>query len=110
MWESRSNMTKLTGAVVIAAAAFSLAVLPAQDKPAPRPPGLTLATSAFPDGGEIPKKYTQGDPAPVSPKLEWTSVPPNTVSFMLIMRDPDVAIRKTTEDVLHWMVFNIPGD
>jgi len=81
----------------------------AQDKAAPRPPGLTLTTTAFADGAEIPKKFTQGDPSPVSPKLEWTSVPPNTVTFALIMHDPDVALRKTTEDVLHWLVFNIPG-
>ena len=26
-----------------------------------------------------------------------------------IIHDPDVAIQKKTEDVLHWMAFNIPG-
>lgn len=72
-------------------------------------PGLTLTTTAFADGSEIPKKYTQADPNPVSPKLEWSSVPPNTVSFALIMHDPDVAPQKKTEDILHWMAFNIPG-
>ena len=76
----------------------------------PSGPGLTLTTSAFEDGAIIPNKYTQaaGDSA-VSPKLEWTHVPPNTVSFALIFHDPDVAIQKKTEDVLHWMIFNIPG-
>lgn len=86
-----------------AGAAFS------QDKAAPRPPGLTLTTPAFADGGEIPAKFTQSDPNPVSPKLEWTHAPANTVTFALIMHDPDVALRKSTEDVLHWMAFNIPG-
>src|SRR5262249_37399578 len=35
--------------------------------------------------------------------------PPNTVSFALIMHDPDVAIQRKTDDVLHWLIFNIPG-
>jgi Raf kinase inhibitor-like YbhB/YbcL family protein len=72
-------------------------------------PGLTLTTTAFADGAEIPSKFTQTDPNPISPKLEWTHVPPNTVSFVLIMHDPDVAIQRKTDDVLHWLAFNIPG-
>lgn len=91
---------------------FAIAALAgAQDKAkAPPRPGLTLTTSAFEDGGVIPNKYTQADPSPVSPKLEWTNVPPNTVSFVLYMHDPDVALRRTTDDMLHWILFNIPGD
>jgi Raf kinase inhibitor-like YbhB/YbcL family protein len=81
----------------------------AQQKGGPPRPGLTLTTTAFADGGEIPNKYTQADPSPVSPKLEWTNVPANTVSFALILHDPDVALMKKTDDVLHWMIFNIPG-
>jgi Raf kinase inhibitor-like YbhB/YbcL family protein len=79
-------------------------------KKGPARPGLTLRSPAFPDGGEIPAKYTQADPNPVSPKLEWTNVPEGTVSFALIMHDPDVSRNRTTEDILHWLVFNIPGD
>jgi hypothetical protein len=87
------------------------ACLTAQDaaKKAPAGPGLTLTTTAFADGAEIPAKYTQSDPKPVSPKLQWTNVPPNTVSFVLIMHDPDVALQRKTDDVLHWLAFNIPG-
>jgi len=82
----------------------------AQDKgKAPAGPGMTLTTSAFSDGGEIPGKYTQSVSDPVSPKLEWTYVPANTVSFVLIMHDPDVARNKSTMDMLHWLIFNIPG-
>ena len=78
-------------------------------KKGPPRPGLTLTTTAFADGAEIPAKYTQSDPKPISPKLQWTNVPPNTASFALIMHDPDVAVQKKTDDVLHWLVFNIPG-
>src|SRR5712691_8107487 len=83
----------------------------AQDAPkkAPAGPGLTLTTTAFADGAEIPAKYTQSDPKPVSPRLQWTNVPPATVSFALIMHDPDAAIQRKTDDVLHWLIFNIPG-
>lgn len=77
---------------------------------APPGPGLTLTTTAFADGSEIPKKFTQADPNPVSPKLQWSNVPPDTASFVLIMHDPDVAPQKKTEDILHWMAFNIPGN
>jgi Raf kinase inhibitor-like YbhB/YbcL family protein len=77
---------------------------------APAGPGLTLSSPAFEDGGIIPNKYTQADAKFVSPKLEWTHVPQGTVSFALIMHDPDVAREKKVEDVLHWMIFNIPGN
>jgi Raf kinase inhibitor-like YbhB/YbcL family protein len=79
-------------------------------KKGPAGPGLTLTTPAFSDGGEIPDKYTQkAGPSAVSPKLEWTHVPMGTVTFALILHDPDVALQRNTDDVLHWMAFNIPG-
>jgi Raf kinase inhibitor-like YbhB/YbcL family protein len=79
----------------------------AGQKPAPRP-ALTLTTPAFPDGGQIPVKYTQAAEQ-VSPALNWSNVPEGTMSFVLHMRDPDVARNKTTEDQVHWLVWNIPG-
>jgi Raf kinase inhibitor-like YbhB/YbcL family protein len=78
-------------------------------KGAPKGPGMALTTPDFADGGVIPDKYTQGVPMPVSPTLEWTNVPMGTQSFVLIMHDPDNALNKGTDDVLHWMAFNIPG-
>jgi Raf kinase inhibitor-like YbhB/YbcL family protein len=75
----------------------------------PAQPGLTLTTTAFPDGGVIPGRFTASVDNPVSPKLEWTHVPAGTVSFTLVMHDPDVARQRKTEDMLHWLVFNIPG-
>src|SRR5580700_1753886 len=75
----------------------------------PAGPGLTLTSPDFEDGAVIPNKYTQADPNPVSPKLEWKNVPAGTVSFVLLMHDPDVAMGKKTDDVTHWMAFNIPG-
>jgi Raf kinase inhibitor-like YbhB/YbcL family protein len=94
--------------------AFAAAQTPAPSGGQPvnptQPPGrpLTLTSTAFPDGGQIPLKYTQSGEQ-VSPALSWTNVPPGTVSFVLHMRDPDVARNRTTEDQVHWLVWNIPG-
>ena len=78
--------------------------------PAPGKPRLTLTTDAFEDGGIIPNKFTQAaDGTPVSPKLMWNYVPEGTVSFALILHDPDTAPMKKTDEVLHWLIFNIPG-
>jgi len=99
-------MKALTVTLLLAVAAAS-----AQDaaKKAPPRPGLTLTTPAFADGAEIPAKFTQSDPKPISPRLQWTNIPDNTVTFALIMHDPDVAVQRKTDDVLHWLIFNIPG-
>jgi Raf kinase inhibitor-like YbhB/YbcL family protein len=76
---------------------------------APPPTPMTLTSTSFADGSVIPDKYTQASPSPVSPQLSWQNAPAATVSFALIMHDPDVALRKGTDDVLHWMAFNIPA-
>lgn len=76
----------------------------------PAGPGLTLTTPAFADGGLIPAQYTQNAATtPVSPPLEWTHAPAKTVSFTLIMHDPDTAPKHGSADILHWLAFNIPG-
>ncbi len=71
---------------------------------------MTLTTTAFPDGGMIPTRYTQaGDQT--SPALAWTGAPDSTAkSFVLLMHDVDVANGPTGEDQLHWLVWNIPGN
>lgn len=101
-------MKKLMMAALMMCTAGALAQAPAalpQNKP-----GLTLTTSAFEDGGIIPNKYTMAaEGTAVSPKLTWDHVPEGTVSFALILHDPDTSLAKSTNEVLHWMVFNIPG-
>jgi Raf kinase inhibitor-like YbhB/YbcL family protein len=78
-------------------------------KGAAKGPGMALTSPDFEDGGIIPDKFTQVVQNPPSPRLEWTNVPEGTQSFVLIMHDPDNALNKGTDDVLHWMMFNIPG-
>ena len=69
---------------------------------------MRLTTPGWPDGDPIPLKFTQAGEQ-VSPALNWTNAPPGTVSFFLYMHDPDVARNKTTDDQVHWLVWNIPG-
>jgi Raf kinase inhibitor-like YbhB/YbcL family protein len=79
----------------------------------PRAPAMTLSTTAFPDGGQFPVKYSQAAQGSVpgeniSPPLTWANAPAGTRSFVLHVHDLDVAKNKTTEDSLHWLVWNIP--
>ena len=41
--------------------------------------------------------------------LNWTNAPAATQSFVVHMRDPEVARNRTTDDQVHWLVWNIPG-
>ncbi|MCC7043659.1 MAG: YbhB/YbcL family Raf kinase inhibitor-like protein [Acidobacteria bacterium] len=77
-------------------------------------PAMTIAIAGFPDGGEIPVRFSQAAPgaAPgegTSPAITWANPPAGTQSFVLNMRDLDVARNRTTEDQAHWVVWNIPA-
>ncbi len=81
---------------------------------APAAPPLTLTVSGFPDGGDIPVKFSQAAPGVatgegLSPAISWVNVPAGTQAFVLNMRDMDVARNKTTDDQAHWVVWNIPA-
>ena len=81
---------------------------------APAGPAMTLTIPAFPDGGQIPVRFSQAaqGAAPgegTSPAINWASPPAGTQSFVLNMRDMDVARNRTTEDQAHWVVWNIPA-
>jgi Raf kinase inhibitor-like YbhB/YbcL family protein len=109
-----------TNPLLVALTLIPLAVmtLAAQDRgrgaAPPAAPAMTLTVAAFPDGGQIPVKFTQAAPgaAPgegTSPAMSWTNVPAGTQSLVVNMRDLDVARNKTTEDQAHWVVWNIPA-
>ena len=81
---------------------------------APAAPPMTLTISGFPDGGQIPVKFSQAAEgvAPgegTSPAMTWANVPAGTQSFVLNMHDMDVARNRTTDDQAHWVVWNIPA-
>jgi len=71
-------------------------------------PTMTLTSTAWSDGGQIPVKYSQaGDQ--VSPPLAWSNVPDGAASFVLLVHDLDAATGNGTDDLLHWMLWNIPA-
>jgi Raf kinase inhibitor-like YbhB/YbcL family protein len=69
---------------------------------------MTLTSSAFENGGQIPVKYSQPG-AELSPPLAWTGAPDSASSFVLIIHDANAPAAGGVDDVLHWMVWNIPG-
>jgi Raf kinase inhibitor-like YbhB/YbcL family protein len=66
---------------------------------------LTISSPAFPHGTHIPARFTcQGDG--FSPALNWGGAPDNTVSFVVLLEDPDAPAGIFT----HWILFNVPGN
>ena len=70
---------------------------------------MTLSSPAWRDGAEIPAKYTQAG-GEMSPPLTWSQVPEGVTSFVLIAHDVDAAIGNGTDDLLQWMLWNIPAN
>src|SRR5262245_51416359 len=69
-------------------------------------PAMALTTTAWQDGQMIPAKYTQ-DANQVSPALNWTNAPQGTMSFVISMEDPDVAVHRNNDNKVHWHMWNI---
>ena len=62
---------------------------------------MELTSAAFPEGDEIPEKYTcEGDD--VSPPLAWSGS--SGEEYVLTLTDP------TANGFVHWVLFGIPGD
>jgi len=68
---------------------------------------LKLTSSAFSDGGEIPREcgYKHGNE---EPPLSSSGIPEGTKSLALIMDDPD-AMEPAGKVWVHWVVWNIVG-
>jgi Raf kinase inhibitor-like YbhB/YbcL family protein len=70
---------------------------------------LTLTSTTFAHGGEIPTRCTC-EGAEVAPALRWAGVPPGARSLALIVDDPDApdpAAPKRT--FVHWVLYNLPA-
>src|ERR1039457_2557895 len=70
------------------------------------PLAMTLAIPGFPDGSQIPVKFSQAAPGVAvgegtSPAINWANVTVGTQSFFLHMHDMDLARNKTTDDQAH---------
>jgi len=66
---------------------------------------LTVRSSAFEPGGQIPAKYARRGPGEdVSPPLEWSGTPEGTAEIAVICDDPDA------KGFVHWLAYKIAGD
>ena len=66
---------------------------------------LKLTSSAFSDGGEIPREYGYNNGNKVPP-LTVSGIPEGTKSLALIMDDPD-AMEPAGKVWVHWVAWNI---
>jgi Raf kinase inhibitor-like YbhB/YbcL family protein len=64
---------------------------------------MTIGSSAFHQGGDIPAKFTC-DGGHTSPPLQITGIPSEAKSLVVIADDPDAPSGVFT----HWLVWNIP--
>jgi Raf kinase inhibitor-like YbhB/YbcL family protein len=69
---------------------------------------MTMSISGFADGADIPARFTQAGNQ-TSPAISWSNTPAGTVTFLLHMHDMEVSRNHTTDDQLHWLVWNIPA-
>ena len=65
---------------------------------------LQITSTAFAEGGTIPKRCTC-DGSNISPPLAWSGIPQGTESLALIMDDPDAP----SGTFVHWVIYNIPA-
>src|SRR6188508_3799433 len=80
----------------------------------PAGPAMTMTVAGFPDGGPFPVRFSQAaeGAAPgegTSPAITWSNAPAGTQSFVLHMHDMELARNRTTDDQVHWVVWNIPA-
>lgn len=66
---------------------------------------LTVTSRSFPSGGEIPVDCTC-DGADKSPQVTWSAPPSGTLSFVVVLDDPDAASGMFT----HWIAYGIDAD
>jgi Raf kinase inhibitor-like YbhB/YbcL family protein len=122
-------MRRLSVSAVIVAAAICVGVVQAQQPPAGAPAGggargggggrgpvLSVTSTAWPDGGEVPMKFARGGENK-SPAFEfhWTTAnapataPATLQSYAVVFHDIENASARGPVDTLHWAAFNIPG-
>ncbi|MCX8108254.1 MAG: YbhB/YbcL family Raf kinase inhibitor-like protein [Verrucomicrobiae bacterium] len=65
---------------------------------------IKVTSTAFTEGGMIPKQYTC-DGKDVSPPLAWEGVPVGAKTIAVICDDPDAPVGTW----VHWVLFNLPA-
>ncbi len=66
------------------------------------PATFELTTTAFPAGGEIPRRFTC-DGEDTSPDLAWSGAPDGTAALVLVVDDPGA------NGFVHWIALDLTG-
>ena len=70
---------------------------------------MQLTSPSFKNQKDIPKMFTC-DGEDISPTLKWSGVPEGTMSFALIVDDPDAPDPANPRMTwVHWVLYNIPA-
>lgn len=108
----------IAAAALALSASFTFAQPAAGARPAAPPARtvLSVTSSAWPDGGEIPMKYSsRGENKSPDFQFNWSqgmnavAAPTELQSYAIVFRDMENSTNKGTTDTLHWTIFNIPG-
>ncbi|SRR5258708_5012307 len=69
---------------------------------------LSLTSPSFAPGGEIPSLFTC-EGKDLSPRLDWSGVPPEAKSLTLVVDDPDAPDPRAPKMTwVHWILYNLP--
>ena len=119
-----SRQIRAAAAAVVFSVVGAFAQAPAGQAPAAAgrgaaPPArvvLSITSNAWPDGGEIPMKYSsRGENKSPDFEFHWTqanapvAAPAELQTYAIVFRDMENSTNKGTTDTLHWTLFNIPG-
>jgi Raf kinase inhibitor-like YbhB/YbcL family protein len=99
----------------IAFSVFAVLVGCANHQPVTQPPvtvtpkdnrlEIKLTSTAFKEGGPIPRVYTC-DGVNISPPLEWSGVPKTAKTLAIVCDDTDAP----GGTWVHWVLYNLPAD
>jgi Raf kinase inhibitor-like YbhB/YbcL family protein len=106
----------LSAIAVLSSSAMAMAQAPQGRAPAPPRPVLSVTTTAWPDGAEVPMKNAfRGENKSPAFEFHWNlgaspgAAPESLQTYAVIFHDLENSSNKTTTDTLHWTAFNIPG-
>ena len=75
---------------------------------------MTISSPAFKANGDMPASTTcegKEGAKDVSPALEWSNVPAEAKSLVLVVDDPDAPDPKAPKTTwVHWLLYNLPPD
>jgi hypothetical protein len=95
----------LLGLILILACVACQASSPGGEEEGDAQMPMTISSTAFSEGDEIPRRHTC-DGEDLSPPLTWSGTPNGIQSLVMITDDPDAP----SGTFVHWVLYNIPPD